>query len=145
MIRQSNTALTYSSARTALASLRGERRRLVDCCRALAADLEFEKRNQSSEGSKKRAGLRERISKLKSDLESLDGEIAIKEAFIRHRQQEIGGLGLRKQQLEAALRNGYYETVIAQAQNALRRAEADKQAAYEEVNNLESQIEELVR
>jgi chromosome segregation ATPase len=144
-MNSNQTGLTFSAAQSSLATLRTERRRLVECGRELAAELESEKRSQTSEGSKRRAELRDKISKLKADIESVEGEISLKETFLRRREEQVGGLGLKKQQLEAALKSGYYDTLIGQAQNSLRAAEAQKQAAFEEINNLESQIEELVR
>jgi peptidoglycan hydrolase CwlO-like protein len=134
---------TLTSAQADLNALRLERKRLLAECGDVENEIRLLSRSDSTDAIQRRVDSRSKLAKLKSELELLDETIATREKFIRELQGELGGLVLRKRQVELSLSNGYFDSYIAQCLAFLKKAEAEKKAALNEIQSIQSRIDEI--
>ena len=137
--------LTLTTARGDLDALRAERRRLVDQCEDIEQEIQALFRSAAADAIKTRMDLRAKLARLRSEVELLDTTMAARASFVREVDGELGGLLLRKQRIETALSNQYFDSHIAQCRAALERAEAEKAAALIELKVMQDRIDELSR
>src|SRR5690349_4709001 len=109
------SGLTLTAARADLEALRADRKRLLQQCAQLDSEIRALMRTDSIDASRARTEMRAQLARQRSEIELADESIAAREKFIREIEGEIGGLALRKRQLEVSVGNGFVDLIVEQA------------------------------